>query len=161
MRLTYQAHEALIKEAIVEIHRGVYKNIRQAAIAKHISETRLRNRYNLKLSKSSRKAASLRLSDTQEQALCDYIDHLDDIEHLIRLSHIRGAAKHILRLAAPPGTSPPSLGLKWVTRFLKRHPQYLKRKQKPLSAERKNAHDVESIEKFFTNFKAVIDDKGI
>ena len=66
MRLTYQAHEALIKEAIVEIHRGVYKNIRQAAIAKHILETRLRNRYNLKLSKSSRKAAGLRLSDTQE-----------------------------------------------------------------------------------------------
>ena len=102
----------MIKEAIVEIYREVYKNIRQAAIAKHILETRLRNRYNLKPSKSSRKVASLRLSDTQEQALCDYIDHLDDIEHLIRLSHIRSATKYILRLAAPPGTSSSPLGLK-------------------------------------------------
>ena len=70
----------------------------------------------------------------QEQALCDYIDRLDYIVHSIRVKNIRGAAEFMLRIASDPESPPPPLGKDWVRRFIKRHPRYHKRKQKPLSA---------------------------
>lgn len=33
------------------------------------------------------------------------------------------------------------VGVHWTDRFLDRHPEYFKRKQKPLAVERKNAHN--------------------
>ena len=96
-------------------------------------------------SRSTRTLTHTRLTVAQEQALYDYIDRLDHIEYAVRLKHIRGAVEYILKIASDPESPPKALGKDWVTRFLKRHPKYHKRKQKPLSAERKNAHDVQGI----------------
>lgn len=53
------------------------------------------------------------------------------------------------------------VGEHWIQRFLERHPEYYKRKQKPLAAEQKNAHNVEDMMDHFQKFQAVRTEKGI
>ena len=56
---------------------------------------------------------------------------------------------------------PPLIGPDWSRRFLKRHPEYIKRKSKPLAHDRKNTHDPADIRAHFEKFKAVRDFFGI
>jgi hypothetical protein len=55
----------------------------------------------------------------------------------------------------------PLIGPDWSRRFLKHHPEYIKRKSKPLAYNRKNIHDPVNIRIYFEKFKAVRDFFGI
>ncbi len=44
------------------------------------------------------------------------------------------------------------VGPHWIYRFLKRHLEYFKRKQKPLAVERKNALNLQDMEEYFETF---------
>ena len=122
---------------------------------------RVQRRLRGQASRSTRTPTHTRLDPAQEQSLCDYIDRLDNIEHSIRLKHIQGAAEYILKTVSDPDNPPRTLGRDWASRFIKRHPKYSKRKQKPLSAERKNAHDEQSIREAYEKFRRGCEELGV
>ena len=161
MELPHSKQEDLVQKAISEYEDGNFSSARAAANYFGVKPRRVQRRLWGQASYSTRNPSHTRLTSAQEQSLCDYIERLDNIEQSIRLKHIRGAAEYILRTASDPRSPPPPLGKDWVTRFLKRHPKYLKRKQKPLSAKRKNAHDEESIRDAYEKFQHGVQEKGI
>ena len=161
MRLSYSEQEDLITKAIDALDDGIFPSAASAARHYGLKPRRLQLRLAGSQSKSTRPRTNTRLTTFQEQALCDYIDRLDHIEHSIRVKHIRGAAEFMLRITSDPESPPPPLGKDWVTRFIKRYPRYFKRKQKPLSVERKNAHDVECIREAYNAFRRRVEEKGV
>ncbi len=44
---------------------------------------------------------------------------------------------------------------------LDRHPEYFKRKQKPLAVERKNAHNLKDMEEYFETFLKLVERFGL
>ena len=70
---------------------------------------------------------------------------------------LRKAANYLLTQAGIDRT----VGDHWAKRFVNRHPQYFKRKQKPLAAARKNAHNVEDILHYFEAFQSICYQLGI
>lgn len=47
------------------------------------------------------------------------------------------------------------VGLHSTRRFLDRHPEYFKRKQKPMAVERKNAHNLKDMEDHLAILKKI------
>ena len=131
-----------MEEALDAIHDGLFTSA--SAAAKHFNLKSRRVQYRLRgmALRKTRSQFHKRLTDAQESSLCDYIDYLNQIEHLIHLKHIRDAAEYILKVELSSNQSSKPLGKDWVINFIKRYLKYHKRKQKPLSAERKNAYDV-------------------
>ena len=70
-----------------------------------------------------RKSNNLKLTEAQEVVLCRYVDRLDRMNLTASYDLIRGAANRILLHAAPsdPFADPPTVGVNWVRRFVKRH----------------------------------------
>ena len=103
------------------------------------------------------------LSDGQELAICDYIRMLDQAEQPARFPMVRGAANYLLREAHLDAfTPPPPIVSNSLTKlFLNRNPQFFKRKQKPLAAERKHAHNAKDIREYFEAYRAAREARGI
>jgi len=99
-----------------------------------------------------------RLNDDEDRALCAYIDLADEIGLPIREKTLVVAANSILR-SHYSDSAPVSAC--WASRWLSRHPEYQKKIRKPLSAVRKNTHDIEGLERWFRKLKAVRDEYGI
>lgn len=93
------------------------------------------------------------LSESQELAICEYIDLLDSWEMSARPAMIEGAANYLLWKDGCDWVVEPQ----WTRRFLDRHPEYLKRKQKPLAVERKNAHNIEDILEYFETYRKLVE----
>jgi hypothetical protein len=70
-------------------------------------------------------------------------------------------ANSTLRAVAPPGQEPERVSKNWCARFLKRHPEYILKKQKPIAMQRKDAENPEFIAEYFQKLKNVIDKYGI
>jgi hypothetical protein len=107
-------------------------------------------------------ATNTKLSRPEESALCRYIDRLDRINLPTRKVFIRDTANHILQARASRAeqANPPTVGKKWVDRFIKRHkynviPSYI------LDANRHASENPEAINTWFVKFKAVVSDQFI
>lgn len=66
---------------------------------------------------------------------------------------IERAANYLLSLDGSNGV----VGSNWTCRFLDRHPEYFKRKQKPLAIERKKAHNLKDMEEYFETFRKMVE----
>src|SRR5438270_733991 len=66
---------------------------------------------------------------------------------------LRGVANSILARNHNEPDTPPLIGPDWSRRFLKRHPEYVKRKSKPLAHDRKN-----TINKCIGKYRMLISD---
>lgn len=161
MSISYSEQEELVQKAIDEYEDGHFRSAAAAAEHYGLKPRRVQRRLLGQASRSTRTPTHTRLTTAQEQSLYDYINRLDNIEHSLRLNHIQGAAEYILKIASDPHHPPKPLGKDWATRFIKRYPKYHKRKQKPLSAERKNTHDIESIRVAYEKFRRGCEEKGI
>jgi hypothetical protein len=103
----------------------------------------------------------MKLSRGQEIALCNYIDRLDRVNLSLRKELIAEAANFILQDTAQPNNiTLQTVGLNWVTRFVKRH-HYRTVCQKTLDKERQEAEDIEVITKWYRLLKETIDEHGI
>ena len=94
-------------------------------------------------------AVNTTLTRTQEAGLVDYIEFLDTRGNKARLHEIKTAANRILYHAGQDRT----VSKYFLPRFLKRHPDFLVRKQKPLAVARKNAHDLDALLGRFHEYK--------
>ena len=105
---------------------------------------RLYHRWHGRPAKTDLPGPNRRLSNEEEHTLCRYLDRLDRMGLPAQRELLRGAADSILAHSytpdpESPNNCPPQVGDKWVSRFLKRHPEYTVARQKTLDFERKQA----------------------
>jgi Tc5 transposase DNA-binding domain len=100
--------------------------------------------------RTTKKPVNYKLSDVQEAALIQYIRTLDEIGMGIRQEQLVSTANSILKQDYIGGGESPVVGEHWSYRFLHRHPELYKMKQKPIELERKIAHDPVLIRDWFS-----------
>ena len=152
---SYRAIEDRINEAIDSIHDGWYTNCAAAAREYDVPLRRLQRRWNGSGSRSTHAGTNKALIEAQEQAICEYIARLDAINMSARPRMIVGAANYLLKFENR------QVGYQWLTRFLKRNPDFHVRKQKPLAADRKNSHNIADMISYFQKLETVMKEKGI
>jgi Tc5 transposase DNA-binding domain len=103
-------------------------------------------------SRASRKPANYRLSAVQEGTLIKYIKTLDEIRVGLHLDHLFSTANAILKQDHTSDSEPPTVSQTWPYRFLQRHPEVYKMKQKPIELARKLAYDPVVIQNWFERF---------
>ncbi|KJZ69758.1 hypothetical protein HIM_10841 [Hirsutella minnesotensis 3608] len=91
-----------------------------------------------------------------------HCDRLDRINLPTRKAFIRDTANYILRARASRAeqADPPTVGKKWVDRFIKRH-KYDIVPSHVLDANRQASEDPEAINAWFLKYKAVVAEHGI
>ena len=77
---------------------------------------------------------------------------------MLQDKHVEDAANCILEEG---GRRVTRVGQMWAKRFLKRHPDLKRRRQRTLASERKNAFDIEKLERYFAQLKHVCEAFGI
>lgn len=135
----YKAHEKRMAEAIDSWYHGTHRSIRAVAIEFDVSRSTLTRRVHGGRSRSTRVTGGKALTEEQEQAVCSYMERLDQAEQSGRLSAVRDAANHLLSQAHHDSSTPPrKVSDSWTKRFVTRHPQCFKGKQNPVTTEREN-----------------------
>ena len=117
-----EAKEASIAKAIQAYKVGTYTRIRDAADSQGLAYSTLYCR--LKGRQCRRKAHELdqNLEDIEEKKVVKQIEDMDRRGFPIRVDMVRQLATKILCDREHDTASPPTLGKKWVPRFLDRHP---------------------------------------
>lgn len=151
------AAERRINDAMEALSEGLYPSIAAAARDFDIPTRTLQRRMNGMGPLSSRPPTNKALSDAQELAICEYIERLDSWEMSARPRMVERAANYLLSLDG----SNRVVGPHWTRRFLDRHPEYLKRKPKTLSVQRKNAHNLDDMEEYFEKFRKLVEGFGL
>jgi len=93
------------------------------------------------------------LSEAQEEALTVYLDRCIFLGRPSKKRDLQAAVNSILRNSG----SEKIVSKIWTSRFLRRHPQYQKRRTKPLSTERIAAQEREQISLHFDKFQRAMD----
>jgi len=162
MAESYADEEIRIGKACDALERFKKPNIARTARDFDVNEKKLRNRFNGIPSKSEYGGHNKTFTDNQELLVCHYLDYINQTDISVRPRMLRSVANSILARNHDKPDIPPSLiGSDWSRRFLKRHPEYIKRKLKPLVCNRKNTYDPINIRIYFEKFKAVYDFFGI
>ena len=92
---------------------------------------RLRRRLQGSESRSTRSPTNMRLSSDEEEVLLTYIRRCERLGVHARVRAVTISANSILRRSYA-GTEPlPTVTANWTSRFLKRHPTFIKRRQVP------------------------------
>ncbi|SLM35539.1 HTH CenpB-type DNA-binding domain [Lasallia pustulata] len=134
----YDASELRVEEAIEAFNNGQFPSAAAAAKAHDIEPRRLQRRLKGQASRSTRQPTCMALTVSQEKAICKYIEDLDQIDMSPTIGMLKEVAEYLLQKSGSTRT----VSQMWPVRFLERHPQYLKRKQKPLAVNRKQSHSV-------------------
>ncbi len=154
--------EQRILAAIKDVKDGRCANLNEAARKHKVPPFRLRSRWKRRPSRSDRPVYSRKLSVAEERGLCTFLDCLEAIGLPATLPMIAVKANSILaRHHDTPGTRPPIVSNKWTKRFLKRHPEYHKRKQKSINIDRKRTHDPVIVREFFAELDDTLKSYGI
>ena len=101
---------------------------------------------------SSRLPNNKAILDTQELAICEYIERLDLWEMSTRPQIIEKATNYLLFL----DDLNHKVGQHWTRQFFNRYPKYFKHKKKLLAVKQKNAHNLKDIEKYFKTFRMLV-----
>ncbi len=173
---SYQTIEGRVQEALKWIQNNKETNTLKVALKFNVPYTRLNRRVNGKKSKIDMGGRNKALDAAQEQALYQRLISYARNGIPARPRMITGFANEILanctnsqieiddstRLDPPPPPPPPrTVSSRWATRFLARYSGLAVKKDQPLSIQRKEAHNVNTITEWFHQFKEVIDQYGI
>ena len=159
---TYHTIEARIQDAITSLHKGENKTVLAASKQFAVPEARLRHRYNGRPSRSARPATNQKLSDSQELALIQYIDRLDRSGgQKLNRDLLADTANRILAQDYTGKGPAPTVLSNWAKRWLTRHRDIKVKPQKPLAAERKEAHSPEEIRAHFRRFREAREKYGV
>ncbi|ERF72127.1 hypothetical protein EPUS_02918 [Endocarpon pusillum Z07020] len=150
-----------VRDILAEREAGERPVIAEKAREYRVSKFRVQRRLKGIGPRISRKPKNYKLSEIQEQALLQYILSLDEIGQSIRYDHVNKVANEMLKEDHTENSTAPVVGEHWVKRFLNRHPELHKAKQKPLELERKLAHDPDLISNWFERFRALREAYGV
>jgi len=131
-----QLIEERVLEAIDAYQSGDFSTIQAAADATSAPVQRVSRRLRGIPSAISKGGHNKRLIEPQESALCTLIKRYNDLGLPMRIPMITAVANSILRRASDPSTPPPIIKPKWAHRFLERHPEFMKKKRKPIEINR-------------------------
>jgi len=101
-----------------------------------------------------------KLSEPQEEAVKLFLDRCIELGRPAKKRYIRQAANSILQ-AVTDAPKTIAVSKDWTRRFIKRNPQYHRRRTKPLSAEHQAAQERTEIEKHFQFFQKLMLDLDI
>lgn len=149
--------ESRIEDALDARKHAPERSIASLARDFDVPYQRLQRRAKGQKSLFSRKPTNRRLDESQEQALCNWIDYRDKLSRPVKQAEITRAALTILQSTEPDA----SLGPHWTHRFLARYPQYRRRRRRALDIERQRAADRTVVEKWFQSYQKAIEDYGI
>jgi Tc5 transposase DNA-binding domain len=162
---TYFETEARLQEALNYKREHPNSSFRWLERQFNVPKDRIQRRFKgTRTSKSVRKPTNLKLDSHQDKALCWYLTELWKMGVPLRYKGINTAANEILATAHPttdPTIPPPTVGINWAQRWLQRHPEFSRRLEKPIEAERQRAMNKERISDFFDKFKKICDTHGI
>ena len=150
---TNSAIEDRINEALSSIDLETKTNLSKLAKEYAVPYSRLRQRAKGRANRFSRTPVNYRLTETEEAALCRYLDVMEEAGLYARQHHIERVANSILSRRPEPELP---VSPAWSTRFLKRHPEYFVRTQRPLDIERKEAHNRKDIEEFYERWDRIV-----
>jgi len=151
MKTDHSNYDNRVIDTLFSLQTRKITNIAQAAWDYNIDDRELRRRIKGIGPRSRCGGYNKTLSDEQEEALKRYINKLNEIEVLLYTSSLEYAANTLLRYTHPLTSFRPVyiVGSNWSQRFLRRNPQYYKRKRKPLSKLQKDTHDPKDIKRWF------------
>jgi len=165
----YAEIEARISQACAKLHNCEKPNIAAVAREFQVPATRLRARWNGRQSRQDRSGANRRLTDDQELEVCLCLKRLDTIGTSARITVVTSCANFILGRAHAtrsdtesgrryPTIQPSTVGPRWTSGFLERHPELHIRK--PERQPKKSYHP-DDILNWFSRYKAICDEHGI
>ncbi len=144
-----------IEEATDAIHDDEYKFASTAAQTFEVSVRTLQRRLvETHTSLFERESHEYVLNTEQRKAICIYLTRLNKLSISARLRHLREAANFLLQQANPVNSS--WVEQHWPVRFLQQNPQFFKRKQTSLVADRKTSLTVEMAKQHFYDFRDVL-----
>lgn len=161
MSASYGQIEERIKQAVNDLGTQSKPNIAATARKFDVPRQRLQHRFKGNPSKIESGGQNKKLSEAQEKAICQFLDHLDSNGPKARYKQLEQAANSLLKKDHQGKGPALSVGPHWAERFLKRHPQYFVHKQKLLAVERKNAESPETIKQHFDEFKEAKTSHGV
>ena len=151
--------ENRIQDALDALSNQEKPNISKTARDYHVPYQRLRYRWQGRPSLLQRHPTHRLLNESQEKVLCTFMDTMDDLGLCPRRNQVEAAANSILREARSDPSI--SVGEHWVTRFLKRHPDFKRRRRRALDIERMQALDKTATQAWFYQYHQIIAEKGI
>ncbi len=153
MASKYRITEDSINDAVNALNDGRYFNPTAAERAFGVPPSTVQQRLQRTGSRSTQPPTNRALSAEQEQSIRDYIQRLEEQNISAKILTIHAAANYLLEQSHFDKTRiPHQVSENWTWRFLERNPQFHKRKQKPLSVERKNAYNEEDFKEYFEKY---------
>jgi DDE superfamily endonuclease/Tc5 transposase DNA-binding domain/helix-turn-helix, Psq domain len=151
--------DEILTEAVAFYRANDYLSIRKVAKLFKVSHVTLSRRISRQCgSLFDRNVNNARLSPDQETALIQYVNELHHIGVPLRVKAIEHTANSLLAMSHSTQDEPPRVGEHWVTRFLDRHPEIKKMKQKAIELDLlQAANDRQSFTKFYEAYKEQID----
>ena len=151
------ADEQRVQKAIRDVRAGILPNWAVAARKHCINYDLLRARAKGRPTNHIRGGQNKKLASDEEVTLKLYCERCILVGEPPERKHIKAAANSIL---CTVGKKPVSKA--WITRWLKRHKEFLKsRVSKPLAAERKAVHEYDDIANHFRRFEKARDEYSI
>ncbi|XP_044717871.1 tc5 transposase DNA-binding domain-containing protein [Hirsutella rhossiliensis] len=154
--------EARVQKAKKYLDQNPTAKVTTVARQFEVPRGRLRSRLDGRTSLTDRQPTNTKLSKPEEDALCRYIDRLDAVNLAVRREFIVDAANRILkeRSGKASQSNPPTVGIHWIDRFVKRH-KYLLMSQKQLESNRQAAEDIPTVIEWYKKLHAVMQSEGI
>ena len=164
MASQYENEEARIQQAILCV-RDV-KNVKISLLAREfdVPYQRLRARLAGRGLRDNCGGGGKLLDEVQEKVLISYLQKMKDTGIYAKQYMLDGIANWLLaeeHKAADPTTPPPTIGVNWSTRWLKRHPEWKAKKMQPLDLNRLNAEDVNVLTEWYLQFYNAMAQFGI
>ena len=141
------------------IQASTQGNVNIAALARqfNVPVPRLRARVSGRVSRYGRIAPNRTLTEVQDDALCHYLDTLDQFGLSATQPMLVAVANSILRDAHTEPYEPShQVGKDWLRRWKKAHPQYKLRKKRATAVDRYKAGNREDFVRWFTALNNVI-----
>lgn len=148
-------------QAIQRMEQNPGAKLSRTAEAFDVSRHTLRRRLSGIGPAKGKPATHKLFSDAEEEGICDYIDLLDRQNLSLQRQHVVGAANLTLKQrASTKATEIPTVGQKWVSRFLQRY-GYTISSQKSMELKRKEAENLQTVNDWFLKLQAIIQRYGI
>ncbi len=164
-------HENRIQLAVEALKSGQIPSIRKAAAAFDVPFSTLKGRLQGRIPRQESQATHRKLSPTEEAALIQWIESMDDRGMSPTVGYIRQMADLLIRerggsalldMSVTPTPAPDAtVGENWVRRLLDRQPRLKSRYSRKYDYQRALCEDPEKISAWFERVQKTIDLHGI
>jgi hypothetical protein len=144
-------NETSLAEAINDVQTRKFASIRAAARFHHVDPVTLQRRLRGGLSHRQQHKQQLLISDQQERLLKSWILESEAAGHPATHGYIRELAGLISRQSGGPAT----IGVNWVQRFIKRHPDIKSKVGKKIEAARIQNTTPEALAQWYNLFDSI------